>query len=407
MKHQRTPFLAFLLCTLFLTPLLLPAQGKWTSSSTDGFTPRTYPCAATVDGIIYVIGGYSSILSTGAQSTCEAFDPAADRWITPDIGEVFTARGGATASVVNKKIYVIGGSDKNSTSINSVQVLDPIESVWITPKTTGSMTARNRHCAAVVGGKIYIIGGAQGPTYMNKVEVFDPATNTWSAPTTTGTFTPRRASAVAVIEDKIYVFGGFNGTAYLNTFEVFDPATNAWTTPSVSGDPLPRAGAAAAVVGGKLYIIGGYNGALPDIIEEFDPKTNTWKTIDTEGNFSLRSGVALATVGNRHYIIGGSQADPIGAYNEYLTFAPSSVHTVTEDALRLSPNPTSGMLSIDHIPANTLRISILNLLGEQIAEVVNPTTERTTIHLKNAPAGMYIVRLDTPAGAVTRMIVKE
>ena len=407
MKHLRTTFLALVLCGLLLVPSLLSAQGKWVSASTEGFTPRTYPCAATVDGIVYVFGGFSTILASGAQSTCEAYDPATDKWITPDLSGVLTGRGGASASVVDGKVYVIGGSDINSISINSVQVLDPVAGEWNTLKTTGAMTARNRHAAGVIDGKIYILGGAQAGNYLTKVEVLDPVAKTWTVLTTTGTFTPRRASAVAVIDKKMYVFGGFDGAAYLNTLEVFDPATKSWSTPTVTGDPLPRAGAAAAVVGGKIYIIGGYNGVLPDIIEEFDPMTNTWKTIDTEGNFSLRSGVALATVGNRHYVIGGSQADPISAYNEYLTLAPSSVHTVTDDALCLAPNPTSGMLRIEHIPANTLRISIVNLLGEQIAEVANPATERTTIHLKNAPAGMYIVRLDTPAGAVTRMIIKE
>ncbi|MBK9249145.1 MAG: T9SS type A sorting domain-containing protein [Ignavibacteria bacterium] len=408
MKHLRTAFLAFILSALLLMPSLATAQGKWTASSTDGFTPRTYPCAASVDGIIYVFGGFSTILATGAQSTCEAYDPTTDKWITPDLSGIMTARGGASASVVDGKIYVVGGSDASGTALNSVQLLDPIAGEWFTYKSTGSMTARNRHCAAVVGGKIYIIGGAQSTTYQTKVEVLDPVAKVWSSLTTTGTFSPRRASAVAVIDDKIYVFGGFNGAAYLNTLEVFDPATNTWSTPSVSGEPLPRAGAAAAVVDGKMYIIGGYNGALPDIIEEFDPKTNSWTTINTEGQFSTRSGVALATVGNRHYIIGGSQSDPIAPYNEYLTFPPSSVHNTSEESLlRLSPNPTGNLLKIENIPANTLRLSIVNLLGEQVAEVVNPTDPLTTINLNNSPAGMYIVRIVTQAGTVTRMIVKE
>jgi hypothetical protein len=139
--------------------------------------------------------------------------------------------------------------------------------VWSTPTTTGTFTARYDLTSSVVNGKIYAMGGNNGIT-VNILEVFDPSTNAWSTPTTTGTFTARYGLTSDVVNGKIYAMGGANST-YLNTLEVFDPSTNTWSTPTTTGTFPPRFLHTSSVVNGKIYAIGGSNGGNLTPLEVF------------------------------------------------------------------------------------------------------------------------------------------
>lgn len=395
------------LCLLLL-PTLMCAQGIWSTASTDGLTPRAYPCAAQVDGKIYLMGGFANILASGSRNDCEVYDPVSDSWTTPETTGSFTARGGATASAINGKIYVIGGSDISSTSLNLVQVLDPAKGSWTSLKPSGNFTARNRHVSAIIDGLIYIIGGSQQSTYISKVEVYNPSTNTWNTESTTGTFTPRRGSAVAVVNNKIYVFGGFNGVQYFNIMEVFDPTTNTWSTPTVTNEPIPRGGAVASVIDGQIYIIGGYsNGMLPENIDKFDPNTNTWSEVSTTGTFTTRSGATATIVNGKIYVIGGGQSDPIAAYNEVLSIKSLGIKSEESSDFQLSPNPTNSIIKVNGLPEHTQHVSIINMLGVLMIEIKKPNTHQCELDLSGLPCGVYLAKITTSESTITKLVVKQ
>ena len=75
-------------------------------------------------------------------------------------------------------------------------------------RKTDMPTARFGLSTSVVDGKIYTIGGGQSPygTYLSTVEAYDPATDTWTRKTDMPTH--RSGHAVAVVNGKIYVIGG-------------------------------------------------------------------------------------------------------------------------------------------------------------------------------------------------------
>src|SRR5580658_3978697 len=114
------------------------------------------------------------------------------------------------------------------------------------PVTSGTWSAASNagfaprawFTTSVVNGKIYAIGGFGDSTLCTTVDVFDTATNKWSTLATTGTFTPRGSLASAVVDGKIYVMGGMTGPEtpdhMSNKLEIFDPVTKTWSTPATT-----------------------------------------------------------------------------------------------------------------------------------------------------------------------------
>ena len=75
--------------------------------------------------------------------------------------------------------------------------------------------------------------------------------------------------------------------------------------------------------------------------------------------------------------------------------------------LSLSPNPTTGILSIRNATENLTGISILNVLGEKVMEIAAPHSADFTIDLSKLPAGMHYARITLPNEVVMRKIIKE
>jgi hypothetical protein len=126
---------------------------------------------------------------------------------------------------------VLGGISKTGYS-NALEVFDPITYSWTTPKTTGDFTPRFGCTCSVINNKIYVMGG-RNKDFIDVLQVFDPQTNTWSSPPTNGTFTPRAGLTSNVIGRNIYTIGGYiiddstYDLTYYNLNEVFTPAPDA------------------------------------------------------------------------------------------------------------------------------------------------------------------------------------
>ena len=113
---------------------------------------------------------------------------------------------------------------------------------------------------SVVNGKIYAIGGTpNGLESLRTVEVYDPATDTWAQKADMPT--PRWGLSTSTVSGRIYAVGGTqNGRDGLQTVEVYDPVTDTWT--KAPNMPTSRANLATSTVNGKVYAIGGSQGLL-------------------------------------------------------------------------------------------------------------------------------------------------
>jgi N-acetylneuraminic acid mutarotase len=232
-----------------------PATDSWTTK-TPMPTARMLPASGVVDGKIYVIGGLEAAYQP-ALSIVEEYDPVTDSWARKE--DMLTRRLGHGVSVVDGNIYVIGGMTSGpgiwSGIQDSVEVYDPVTNTWTTKAPIP--TARVWLSTSVVDGKIYAIGGAPlTKEPLATVEVYDPATDTWT--TKTPMPTARTSHAAAVVDGIIYVIGGGTVSADPGGFsvvEAYNPVTDTWTRKA--DIPEPRASLSAGMVGGKIYAFGG------------------------------------------------------------------------------------------------------------------------------------------------------
>jgi N-acetylneuraminic acid mutarotase len=156
-----------------------PVTNIWTTPKTTGtFTPHGAFTANVVNGKIYAIGGFNDKGARGHRviGNVEVFDPKTNTWSTPATTGTFKARLLHTSGVVNNKIYIIGGTPNMADPLTTeiVQVFDPGTNSWSTPTTTGKFTPRSYLSASVVNNKIYVMGGQDTAQVFNTVEVFSP-----------------------------------------------------------------------------------------------------------------------------------------------------------------------------------------------------------------------------------------
>ena len=213
------------------------------------------------------------------------------------VSALIHSKAGATASVINDKIFVIGGSDATSYYLANNEMYDPLTNTWEVkaPMPTG----RGYLSSAVLNDSIYVVGGGY-PTWMNKVEAYAPLMNTWT--TKPGMLVYRINGRAAVVNGKIYVIGGYPDQRIC---EVYNPQTNTWTY--ISDFPETSGGVVSvAVYNGFIYVFGGgYSTALKTTYV-YNPQTDTWTR---KSDMPTQRTVAQACLVNgKIYVIGGATA---------------------------------------------------------------------------------------------------
>jgi N-acetylneuraminic acid mutarotase len=295
-----------LVLVLGMVSIGLTAEDTWTYKA-DMPTARGFVSGTVVDGKIYVIGGFPTHYSV--TTAVEMYDPKTDTWtIKAPMPEGRCAHATCT---YNGMIYVFGGTspDGYSTAKKNVYAYDPKTDTW-TQKA--DMPYENAFCGiAVLNETIYLIGGATqlfSPP-ISSVMAYDPATDSWTqkAPMNNA----RMSLSACVVDGKIYAFGGAdeNLLSYgLKYVEVYDPATNIWTTKKDM--PVSRFGLGTCAINGKIYVIGGVTNGLVVISTNtiYDPDTDTWVT---KSPLQVRrQSYFLGSVGGKIYAIGGSYPNP-------------------------------------------------------------------------------------------------
>ena len=168
-----------LIGAVLLMPVAVFAQGVWTTDTLPKFNMR-YTQAEVVNGKIYGIYWQEDstfFLDSNLVSRVSIFDPETHNWsfLAADNS---SPRGNFATAMVGGKIYWIGAEP--DTLINKVYVFDPITNSWSNIPYTGIFTSRTGFSTSVVDGKIYVIGGFGKGKEHATLEVFDPSTAAWS-----------------------------------------------------------------------------------------------------------------------------------------------------------------------------------------------------------------------------------
>jgi len=130
-----------------------------------------------LDGKIYAMGGATSLHGGTAFAAVEEYDPVTDTWTKK--GDMPVPIDGLSTSVVNGKIYAIGGW-RGAGPISSLEEYDQATDTWTTK--ADMPTARWSPATCVVDGKIYAVGGITSNAWpaFPTVEEYDPVTETWT-----------------------------------------------------------------------------------------------------------------------------------------------------------------------------------------------------------------------------------
>ncbi len=234
---------------IFLNDTLIeydPASGAFADKSSPPTIRRGFT-TAVVNEKIYIIGG------AGDSAAVEEYDPNSDSWLIKS--EIPNPRSDLGSASLNGKIYAFGGEDAVNSAGDAdlfVHMYDPNADSW--SQKPDMPSPRVGYSVSVVNGKIYIIGGQySGPFTMDE---FDPITDTWSS--AAAPLTARLLHAAPVVNGKIYVIGGCEciaGGEYYSVVEEYDPLTVSVATKTAM--PFARYWFASSVLDNKIYILGG------------------------------------------------------------------------------------------------------------------------------------------------------
>jgi len=271
---------------------------------------------------IYCVGG-SAAGQTTAAARVFSYNPiadtvtsltAADNWPGNTAGTILP--GGFT--VLNNKLYILGGFNINTASTNQIWQFDPngaVGSKWTQMANTpvGIMYAPT----AAIGNTIYV-GGASDYVGGTVADVatsfsFNPTTNTIGSIATIPRATGE--TRAIVLAGKMWVMGGGRVAPNPGTqIDVYNPASNTWSTAAPFA--TPRRNFPVDTDGNRVWLGGGYttDGLTPqDTMEIFSIPTVvsavSRKAHGAAGNFDIplpltgTPGVECRSTGGAHTII--------------------------------------------------------------------------------------------------------
>lgn len=251
-------------------PILADGRlGPWqtTSALREG---RFYLAAAIRQGYLYALGGGGGALGDDnvplASVERAKINPDGSLQTWQHHSYLTTPRRGLKASVVDNRLYAIGGY--NGRFLKSIEYLEPDmpanPSQWrLDPQQ--SKVDRYIHAAATLGRRLFLLGGhveKGGPMSYGDVESTIIGADGWLAPwqiAESRLLQPRFIASAFALGDHLYLLGGHDGIRRLATVEMTTVRTNgqprAWSP--LKSLNHKRSATAVALSGTTVYVTGG------------------------------------------------------------------------------------------------------------------------------------------------------
>lgn len=307
-------------CSSLLSPPALDAETSW-KTGVSMPTERTEVAATVLDSKLYIIGGIEP--GRVASRTVAIYDPGTESWEAgPDlpVGLHHT-----TALTHGGNIYVVGGYQGQFDPVNTVYRFDGTS--WTERKPMP--TVRGALAAAIHEGKIYAAGGVGVDNILDTFEIYDIEADAWSSGPAMPT--AREHLTAAIVRGKFYAIGGRTGnlSTNLRTTEMYDPATNSWR--EVAQMPTARSGFGATTFNNAIVVAGGESSfGTNQQVEVYNPEKDEWFGLPSMP--TPRHGLGVATIGNRIFTAAGGPEPGFFYSNtvEVLTFESGSVDRVAK-----------------------------------------------------------------------------
>ncbi len=326
--------------------------------------------ASVVNGKIYAIGGFRG---SSSLSSVEAYDPQNDTWTY--VADMPVSAYMITSSVHNGKIYV-------PTSAGTF-IYDPVADSW----ATGAPLPTSRYSTAsvMINDRIWVMGGISGGVKLRVVEIYDPLNDTW----TKGPDLPREKTGLAAVtmDDSIYVFGGMrDGIPYSNTLHKYDTQSKLWS--ELHYLSRQRYMVSGATVDGTIYAIGGYY--VTATAEAYDPIIDTWTNMPSMSQ--QRYGLASVALNGDIYAIGG---DPSGGSSTAKVECYTPVQKLTDDITFSEPVLHGG--DTVEITANVTNVGLKNASNVEVDFFLNDDhIGNDTISVSNGSYAHANITWDVP-----------
>ncbi|XP_020586689.1 F-box/kelch-repeat protein At1g22040 isoform X2 [Phalaenopsis equestris] len=245
-------------------------------------------CAiGTVDGCLYVLGGFSRAF---AMKCVWRYDPVVNMW--EEVSSMTTGRAFCKASLLNDKLYVVGGVCKGRgglTPLQSAEVYDPKTGFWtevkkmpfskaqtlptaflaelLKPIATGMTTYRGKLCVpqSLYSWPFFVdVGG----------EIYDPETDLWAdMPAGMGEGWPARQVGTklsVVVNGELYALEP-SSSLDCGKIKIYDHQEDAW---KVVFDKVPVLNFTDA---DSPNLLAGFSGTLHLITKNADNGTAIWQ----------------------------------------------------------------------------------------------------------------------------------
>jgi len=273
-------------------------------------SPRARLAAASLEGLVYTIGGD---VSGAVSGVVETYNPAKNTWQIRTPKPIAVSNIGAIA--VDGLIYVPGGMADDGTVIEAMEVYDPVEDEWFSVSSLPAPVCA--YAIAAVEKNIYLFGGWDGESYVDTVYIYDTESDTWSRGTPIAV--PRAFAGAGTIKGKIYVVGGYDENREYALCDEYDPSLedsdkSPWR--ERASMTLPRGGVAVSTVEDSLFAVGGGWQNYLAYNERYDPRSNTWLSFESPIMAQWRN-LGLAAVDVSLYAMGGWSGEYLNNNEEY------------------------------------------------------------------------------------------
>ena len=290
-------------CTMMLCPFVVQVahaqtQRSWKERAAMP-TPRSGASAVVLDDRVYVLGGKNE--AGNAISTVEIYDPETNTWTTGPAMSI--PRFNAAAVVNGNQIVVAGGrGGENNTVLNSSEVFDPATGSWT---ALANLQSRREGLSAVIlGGNIFLLGGSnENEQFLDSVESYNALQNQWSPFIDWNLQISRASFASVVLADSVYSFGGFSAFGPLGLTQRFHPLTGV----AELRDFTPaRGGLSAVVLDDAIYVAGGKTGNNETVaaVNRYLPSTNQWEQVSPM--LQARENAPAVAINNQLIVFGGT-----------------------------------------------------------------------------------------------------
>ncbi|KAN0037006.1 hypothetical protein ACTFIV_002334 [Dictyostelium citrinum] len=173
-------------------------------------------------------------------------------------------RWGHSGVVYNDNMVIFGGMGQSVTFYPTILLYNFKSKLWSRVSVKNNIPSqvprgRQYHTSSIINDKLYILGGYDGAVCPTDMFQFDFITNLWSivpCNNNNGNHIIVRCGTSVVFDNKIYLFGGRN-KAVSNSLHEFNPSTQMWKEIKLINRPSPRQYSTCFIYSNNFYIFGG------------------------------------------------------------------------------------------------------------------------------------------------------